>query len=231
VSLATNWRKLRARETGRRGYFYLTPGHYALYRRFNVHAAPLVKGKILDAGSGLGAWEPVLSARGRVTSVDLSAEGRPGAVADLKTLPFREAAFDAVFCSQVIEHERRPADVLRELRRVLKAGGTLVLTAPHLSRVHDAPHDYFRYTAHGLRALAGEAAFDVEKLVPAGGLLSFLGHNANVFWLALLAPVPLAGRLAVALARLTSPLWAALDRALDAKGLFALNWLLVGRKG
>jgi hypothetical protein len=71
----------------------------------------------------------------------------------------------------------------------------------------------------------------VERLAPAGGLLSFLGHNANVFWLALVAPVPLMRQLAVAVAALTSPLWAALDRVLDAKGLFAVNWLLVGRKG
>ena len=231
MGLATNWRKLRARETGRRFFFYLTPGHYALYRQVRAYAVPLVAGRILDAGSGYGAWEPVLNELGTVTTVDLSAEGRPGAVADLKTLPYRDAAFDVAFCSQVIEHEDRPAAVLAELARVLKAGGTLVLTAPHLSRLHDAPHDYYRFTAYGLRSLAEGAGFLVERVVPAGGLLSFLGHNANVFWLALLAPVPLAGRLAAAVAALTSPLWAALDRVLDAKGLFALNWLLVGRKG
>ena len=231
MGLATNWRKLRARETGRRFFFYLTPGHYALYRQVRAYAAPFVSGRILDAGSGNGAWEPVLNELGTVTTVDLSAEGRPGAVADLKTLPYCDAAFDVAFCSQVLEHERDPAALLAELHRVLKAGGTLVLTAPHLSRLHDAPHDYYRFTAYGLRSLAERAGFLVERVVPAGGLLSFLGHNANVFWLALLAPVPLAGRLAAAVAALTSPLWAALDRVLDARGLFALNWLLVGRKG
>lgn len=231
MGLATNWRKLRARETGRRFYFYVTPGHYALYRQFRAYAAPLVAGRILDAGSGYGAWEPVLRELGTVTTVDLSAEGRPDVVANLKALPYRDAAFDVVFCSQVLEHERRPAALLAELHRVLKAGGALVLTAPHLSRLHDAPRDYYRFTAYGLRSLAEGAGFAVERLLPAGGLLSFLGHNANVLWLALLAPVPLAGRMAAAVAALTSPLWAALDRVLDAKGLFALNWLLVGRKG
>jgi SAM-dependent methyltransferase len=230
VGLAANWRKLRARETGRRRYFYLTPGLYALYRRVRADAPPFLSGRILDAGSGKGAWEPVLNELGTATAVDLSAAGRPGAVADLKILPFRDGAFDAVFCSQVLEHEHRPAALLAELSRVLRVGGALVLTAPHLSRLHDAPDDYFRFTAYGLRALAENAGLRVERLVPAGGLLSFLGHNANVFWLALVAPVPLLRELAVAASVLTSPLWAALDRVLDAGGIFALNWLLVGRK-
>lgn len=227
---AANWRKLRARETGRRRYFYLTPGLYSLYRAVRANATPFLSGKILDAGSGKGAWEPVLNELGTATAVDLAAEGRPDAAADLKALPFRDGAFDAVFCSQVLEHERRPAALMAELRRVLRDGGALVLTAPHLSRLHDAPHDYYRFTSYGLRALAEDAGFAVEKVAPAGGLLSFLGHNANVFWLALVAPIPFVRQLAIAVAGLTSPLWAALDRVLDARGLFALNWLLVGRK-
>jgi SAM-dependent methyltransferase len=189
-----------------------------------------VSGRILDAGSGTGAWRPVLDELGTTTAVDLSAAGRPDAVADLKSLPLRDGAFDAVFCSQVLEHERRPEALLHELGRVLRDGGAFVLTAPHISRLHDAPHDYYRFTAYGLRSLAEEAGFRVERLVPAGGLLSFLGHNANVFGLALAAPVPLVRQLAVAAAALTSPLWAALDRILDGKGVFALNWVLAGRK-
>jgi len=230
MGLAANWRNLRARESGRAFYFYLTPGLYAVYREVRAHAAPLLAGRILDAGSGHGAWAYVLRERGTVMTVDLAATGRPDAVANLKTLPFSDAAFDAVFCSQVLEHEREPAAALAEFRRVLKGDGTLVLTAPHLSRLHDAPHDYYRFTAYGLRALAEDAAFAVEKVVPAGGLLSFLGHNVNSIWLALVAPIPLIGRLAVAVAALTSPLWAWLDRVLDRRGVFALNWVLVGRK-
>jgi SAM-dependent methyltransferase len=230
VGLAANWRKLRVRETGRRRYFYLTPGLYSLYRAVLANAAPFLSGRILDAGSGSGAWEHILRERGTVTTVDVAAAGRPDAVADLKILPFRGGAFDAVFCSQVLEHERQPAELLPELSRVLRDGGALVLTAPHLSRLHDAPNDYFRFTAYGLRALAEDAGLQVGRLVPAGGLLSFLGHNFNIFWLALVAPLPLFRQLAVAAAVITSPLWAALDRVLDGRGLFALNWLLVGRK-
>ncbi|NIT35793.1 MAG: methyltransferase domain-containing protein [candidate division Zixibacteria bacterium] len=230
MTLATRWREVRSREAGRRGYFFLTPGLYALYRTFLVSGARHVKGRVLDAGAGYGAWRPVLTGRGDVTAVDFSAGDRPDVAADLKSLPYPDNTFDAVFCSQVLEHEREPAAVLAELRRVSKPGGTLVLTAPHLSRLHDAPGDYFRFTAYGLRLLAEKAGFVAEEVVPCGGLLSFLGHNVHALSLAALEPVPLVGRLAAVAAKLASPVWAALDRALDRDGLFALNWMLVARK-
>ncbi len=230
MGLAANWRKLRLREAGRRGYFYLTPGNYALYRQFRAHGAGRLRGLILDAGAGYGTWRPALDKCGHVVAVDISRQGDADAAADLKKLPFRDDTFDAAFCSQVIEHEREPTALLAELGRVVKRDGTLVLTAPHLSRLHDAPGDYYRFTAEGLRFLAEGAGFVAEDVTPCGGPLSFLGHNLNVLALALVTPVPLVGQLAVALAKLTSPWWPALDRLLDAKGLFALNWMLVGRK-
>jgi len=230
VGLAANWRKLRLREAGRRDYFYLTPGNYALYRQFRAHAAAHLHGLILDAGTGYGPWRPVLAEQGRVIGIDLSEHGNADATADLKKMPFRDGAFDAAFCSQVLEHERDPAALLAELGRVVKAGGALVLTAPHLSRLHDAPHDYYRFTAEGLRFLAEGAGFAAEDVKPCGGPLSFLGHNVNVLALALVTPVPIVGRFAVALAKLTSPWWPALDRLLDPQGVLALNWMLVGRK-
>ncbi len=230
MDLAANWRRVRLREAGRRGYFYLTPGNYALYSEFRRRAAGLLQGRILDAGAGCGVWRPLLEKRGRVVAVDLSTHGDPNAAADLKELPFRDGTFDAAFCSQVLEHDAAPAALLGELHRVLKGGGTLVLTAPHLSRLHDAPDDFHRFTGQGLRLLAEGAGFLTEDAAPCGGLLSFLGHNANVFALAATARVPLIWRLAVGAAKLTSPLWPALDRLLDPQGWFALNWMLVARK-
>ncbi len=230
VDLGANWRRVRLREAGRRGYFYLTPGNYALYREFRGRAADLLQGRVLDAGAGYGVWRPLLEKGGRVVAVDLCAQAGLDAAADLKKLPFRDDAFDAAFCSQVLEHDAAPPALLAELHRVLKAGGALVLTAPHLSRLHDAPEDFHRFTAQGLKLLAERAGFVTEDAAPCGGLFSFLGHNANVFALAATARVPLLGRLAVAAAKLTSPLWPALDRVLDPQGWFALNWMLVARK-
>jgi SAM-dependent methyltransferase len=172
----------------------------------------------------------VLERYGDVVAVDLASAARPDVAGDLKQLPFDEASFDAVFCAQVLEHEREPAAVVAELYRVLRPAGTLLLTAPHLSRLHDLPHDYYRFTGEGLRALAAAAGFAVGNIVPAGGLVSFLGHNLFGFALAVLGPIPVVGCVVRATAKLLSPLGAALDRFLDRRGRFALNWLVEARK-
>ncbi|MCA9287394.1 MAG: hypothetical protein KDA05_02350, partial [Phycisphaerales bacterium] len=49
-------------------------------------------------------------------------------------------------------------------RRVLKPGGTLILTAPLFFQENEPPHDYYRFTQHGLRHLLNAAGFDVERL-------------------------------------------------------------------
>ena len=45
-------------------------------------------------------------------------------------IPFPDAIFDIATCVEVVEHLERPGDALKELKRVLKVGGSLVLTTP-----------------------------------------------------------------------------------------------------
>ena len=188
---------------------------------------------MLDAGAGFGAWRAPLRRAGAATVVGVDRSPAPGldAVCDLKRLPFRAGAFDGVLCAQVLEHDAEPAALVRELARVTRPGGTLVLTAPHASRIHDAPHDYFRFTAYGLRAIVEGAGFDVTSCTPCGGLLSLLLHNANSFILAATAPVPLLGTVAAAAAKLTTPVAVTFERVFDRRRLFPLNYVLVaGRR-
>ncbi|UCH78114.1 MAG: class I SAM-dependent methyltransferase [Candidatus Coatesbacteria bacterium] len=231
MDLAARWREVRLRAIGRGDYFRLTPGLYALYRTVGRLAPTCLRGRLLDAGAGEGAWRPLLAQYGDVVAVDLASAARSEVAGDLKQLPFADEAFDAAFCAQVLEHEREPAAVVAELYRVLRPGAKLLLTAPHLSRLHDLPHDYYRFTDEGLRALAAAAGFDVKTTERAGGLLSFLGHNLFSFGLAVFGPIPVFGGLARAAAKLLSPAGAALDRLLDRRGRFALNWVLEARKG
>jgi SAM-dependent methyltransferase len=82
---------------------------------------------------------------------------RPDVFADGARLPFRDASFDTVVLLEVLEHVADAPAVLDEIARVLKPGGRLLLSVPFLYPLHDAPHDYRRYTAPGLEAAIGRS--------------------------------------------------------------------------
>lgn len=101
-----------------------------------------VRGKdVLDAGAGTGWFSRGLARwGGRVTSLDvgpeLMAEVRKKCesrlvVGSVLELPFPDASFDAVLCTEVIEHTTDPRRAVAELCRVLRPGGALALTVPN----------------------------------------------------------------------------------------------------
>ncbi|MEW6447703.1 MAG: methyltransferase domain-containing protein [Bacillota bacterium] len=96
--------------------------------------------RILDAGCGTGNLTQELVARGaNVTGVDVSAamlkiarkkmkEGKAVFLrADVASLPFAPESFDAAVCFTVLEFTRKPEEALRELWRVIKPGGRMVI--------------------------------------------------------------------------------------------------------
>ena len=182
--------------------------------------------RVLDAGAGEGQYSSQFR-RQRYTGVDLGI-GDAGwnyagldAVADLCALPFAHGSFQAVLNIVTLEHLREPGRAVRELARVLQPGGVLLLVAPFEWEVHQAPHDYFRYTRHGLDYLLAEAGLVVKEMTPAGGLFRLLARrllNAAQFapWL-----LPLFGPLALVL-----PLLDGLDRRRD----FTLGYRCIAYK-
>jgi SAM-dependent methyltransferase len=138
--------------------------------------------RILDAGSGEAQYARHF-ARHRYTGVDL-AVGDAGwdyskldAVADLTALPFATATFDAAIHIVTIEHLPEPGRALAEIARTLKPGASMLIAAPLEWEVHQAPHDYFRYTRHGLEYLLDRAGMRVETLHPAGGYFRLLARR------------------------------------------------------
>jgi ubiquinone/menaquinone biosynthesis C-methylase UbiE len=96
----------------------------------------------LDAGCGTGRHAVRLAERGCTTvGIDLSdamlreasakAASAHFAGGDLRALPFPDATFDLVVSSLAICHLPEPSSALRELARVLRPGGTLVVSDPH----------------------------------------------------------------------------------------------------
>jgi len=138
--------------------------------------------RVLDAGSGEGQYASHFRAQ-RYTGVDLAigdtAWNYSGldALADLTALPFRTGAFDAALHVVTLEHVREPARVLAEIARALAPGAPALIVAPQDWEVHQAPHDYFRYTRYGLAYLLQRAGLEVVRMVPAGGYFRLLARR------------------------------------------------------
>jgi SAM-dependent methyltransferase len=138
--------------------------------------------RVLDAGAGEGQYASRF-ARQRYIGVDLAIGdaawnyGELDAVGDLTALPFRSGAFDAAIHIVTIEHLREPACALAEIARTLAAGGRLLVVAPHEWEVHQAPHDYFRYTRYGLAYLLEKSGFEPDEIRPVGGYFRLLARR------------------------------------------------------
>ena len=72
---------------------------------------------------------------------------------------------------------REPACALARSARTLAPGGVLLVVAPHEWEVHQAPHDYFRYTRYGLAYLLEQAGFEVREMRAAGGYFRLLARR------------------------------------------------------
>jgi len=126
----------------------------------------------LDIGAQTGPYAACFPNR---IAIDLHA--RPGiqVVTDAQRLAFREESFKVVLCTEVLEHIPEPQAAIDEMFRVLTPGGTLVLTTRFLFPIHDAPHDYFRFTKYGLRHLLRRfEAIDVQEETTTIGTLAVL---------------------------------------------------------
>jgi SAM-dependent methyltransferase len=111
--------------------------------------------RVLNIGAGgeLAARVGRLRASS-VVHVDLDRSKRPDVIADARDLAcFGDGCFDAVFLLEVLEHVVEPDRALAAVHRVLRAGGLLVISTPFVFEIHEAPHDYYRFTEHGLRHL------------------------------------------------------------------------------
>lgn len=78
----------------------------------------------------------------------------------------RDAAVDGLLMIELLEHVPDPRRLLAEAGRVLRPSGVLLGSAPFMVPVHGDPHDYYRYSADGLRALL--AGFDRAEILPFG---------------------------------------------------------------
>lgn len=119
----------------------------SLDRFVRAHASA---GRTLDLGAQNSPYGSFFPNR---VAVDIRRGVGVQVLGDAQALGFASGIFDVVLCTEVLEHLPEPQKAIDEMFRVLKPGGTLLLTTRFLFPIHDAPHDYFRFTKYGLRHL------------------------------------------------------------------------------
>lgn len=170
------WRSARAAAEVGAGSRLITD---LVARHYGEHLPQHAHGRLLDLGCGkvplYGAYRALAS---EVVCVDWAA-GAPVDHIDRQCdlsqpLPFADAQFDTIILSDVLEHIPEPAQLWKEMARLLSPGGKIVMNVPFFYWVHAHPHDYYRYTNFALERFVQHSGLELVLLRPLGGVLEVL---------------------------------------------------------
>ena len=187
------------------------------------------RGRLLDIGCGRKPWAPIFAPYvSEHVGIDPDPSA-PGAdvIAGAYDVPLEDETADAVLLTEVLEHLEDPLRGLREARRLLKAGGAVILTTPLLFPVHDR-RDFFRYCPAGLEHLMTEAGFTELSVRPLSGQWTTLATLRGIS-LHSLRRGPVSSKLVDAYSTLSLALAVRLDKA-DFRAAFSWNHIATGRK-
>lgn len=150
-------------------------------------------GRLLDAGCGEQQYRPYCShlvytgqdfakydgqGDGCALQTGTWDQSKVDIICDITSIPEPDGSFDAIMCTEVLEHVPDPARVLRELDRLLKRGGYLVLTAPFCSLSHFTPFHFstglsrYWYEKH-----LGDLGMEILELQPNGNYFEYLAQE------------------------------------------------------
>ncbi len=117
-----------------------------------------------------------------VQYVNIDPSTSPDYECDASSIPVNKETFDAVVCGETLEHIPNPIDVLKEINRLLKPGGRVIITVPFMYHIHADPEDYGRYTPTYWRVAAGQAGFSGISIQPQGGLYVVAASLFKTWW-------------------------------------------------
>lgn len=119
----------------------------------------------------------------KLITLDVTGSTGPDVVADITRFNSHipDESYDALMCTEVLEHVVDPFAAIRELRRIVKIGGHILFTTPLNARIHGPVPDCWRFTEFGLKVLFRDfATVYFNKLSTPGRNLFPLHYGAIV---------------------------------------------------
>jgi SAM-dependent methyltransferase len=208
---------------------------FYLYRSLSCLLPIYGGGRVLDVGCGKKPYQTWFGRVSEYVGLDVAPGSKVDVVVESDELwPLTDEHFDTVLSTQAIEHANDLELTLGQMSRVLKTGGTIILSFPFLYNVHGAPHDHRRFTHFGAtKLLQGYEILHLETQGGIGSTLVILLQNcidtalsratATKVLKGLLLPV------SIPLSLVLNLLGLAMD-GLDRTNSFYSNILLVARK-
>lgn len=136
------------------------------------------KGDLLDIGCGNKPYEALFE--GIITSyvgcdIIQSNLNKVDIISVANDIPVESNTFDTVISNQVIEHVEDHQGLVNEAFRVLKPGGSFLISGPFTWPLHEEPYDFFRFSKHGFKYILEKAGFEVIEITPNGGMWANAG--------------------------------------------------------
>ncbi len=133
------------------------------------HFSSKITGKTLDVGCGTKPYKELFS-NAKYVGLEIDTPiARANKSADFfydgKTFPFPDDEFDSVISSEVLEHVFNPVEFLKEINRITKIDGHLLLTVPFIWGEHEQPYDFGRYSSFGIKSLLERSGFSVIEQI------------------------------------------------------------------
>ncbi len=99
-------------------------------------------------------------------------------ISDITSIPEPDSSFDAILCSEVLEHLPSPIEAIAEFSRLLKTGGYLILTAPFCSLTHFAPYHYSTgFNTYFYQKHLTENKFEILEIKTNGNFIEFVAQE------------------------------------------------------
>ena len=104
-------------------------------------------------------------------------------------VPLPDESVDCILCTEVMQDMKEPSELINECYRLLKKGGTLILTTPYLVPIADGQWDNYRFTQYGLKYVIEKGGFKELEIIPVsdvvGAGITLLVKPILRFWIAL----------------------------------------------